>query len=119
MALATSRPRRAALRGSLGWSPAPRRSRALNHNEVHPHKAPGLPFTSRVHRCSLNPVTLSGHSGATSNYPPPHRSVFLLLSQQLTPISSHCRVDSNCGRDVSRAASPEAVLVISSGTLLA
>src|SRR3569623_1917122 len=30
MALATSRPRRAALRGSLGWSPAPRRSRALN-----------------------------------------------------------------------------------------
>src|SRR4051794_38434931 len=53
------------------------------------------------------------------NYSPPHRSVFLLLNQQLTPISSHCRVDSNCGRDVSRAASPEAVLVISSGTLLA
>ena len=53
------------------------------------------------------------------NYSPPHRSVFTLSNQQLTPISSRCRVESNFGRDTSRAASREAVLIASSGTLLA
>jgi len=43
----------------------------------------------------------------------------MLLNQQLTPISSRCRVESNCGRDASRAASREAGLVASSGMLLA
>jgi len=52
------------------------------------------------------------------NYSPPHRDAFLLLNQQLTPISSRCRVESNCRRDVSRAASCDATLVVSSGTLL-
>jgi len=50
---------------------------------------------------------------------PPHRNVFMLSNQQLTPISSRCRVVSNCGRDTSRAASREAGLIASSGTLLA
>ena len=50
---------------------------------------------------------------------PPHRNVFMLSNQQLTPISSRCRVESNRGRDTSRAASREVVLVASSGTLLA
>jgi hypothetical protein len=54
----------------------------------------------------------------TGNYSPPHRDAFLLLDQQLTPISSRCRVESNCRRDVSRAASCDATLVVSSGTLL-
>src|SRR3954453_6766451 len=52
------------------------------------------------------------------NYSPPHRDAFLLLNQQLTPISSRCRVESKCRRDVSRAASCDATLVVSSGTLL-
>ena len=50
---------------------------------------------------------------------PPHRNVFMLSNQQLTPISSRYRVESNRGRDTSRAASREVVLVASSGTLLA
>src|SRR3954465_12902816 len=29
------------------------------------------------------------------NYSPPHRNVFLVLNQELTPISSRCRVESN------------------------
>src|SRR4051812_44716656 len=53
------------------------------------------------------------------NYSSPHRAVFMLSNQQLTPISSRCRVGSNCERDTSHAASREAVLVVSSGTLLA
>ena len=53
------------------------------------------------------------------NYSPPHRAVFMLSNQQLTPILSRCRVGSNCERDTSHAASREAVLVVSSGTLLA
>ncbi len=53
------------------------------------------------------------------NYPPPHRNVFLRLNQQVRPVSSRCHVESNCRRDASRAASREAILVISSGTLLA
>src|SRR3954466_1104316 len=52
------------------------------------------------------------------NYSPPHRDAFLLLNQQLTPLSSRCRVESKCRRDVSRAASRDATLVVSSGTLL-
>jgi hypothetical protein len=52
------------------------------------------------------------------NYPPPHWSVVLLSHQQLTPISSRWCVYSNCGRDASRAASREAVLVVSSAALL-
>src|SRR4051794_35733178 len=32
----------------------------------------------------------------TCNYSPPHRDAFLLLDQQLMPISSRCRVESNC-----------------------
>src|SRR4051812_10572910 len=32
---------------------------------------------------------------------PPHRNVFMLLNQQLTPISSRCRLVNNCGRDTS------------------
>ena len=52
------------------------------------------------------------------NYSPPHLDTFLLLNQQFTPISSRCRVESNCRRDVSRAASCDATLVVSSGTLL-
>src|SRR4051794_34318830 len=52
------------------------------------------------------------------NYSPPHRDAFLLLNQQLTPISGRCRVESNCRRDVSRAASCDATLVVSSGMLL-
>src|SRR4051812_46728353 len=75
--------------------------------------------TARYYTPSGRSIQAKGIEPDQGNYPPPHRSVFLLLNQQLTPISSHCRVDSNCGRDVSRAASPEAVLVISSGTLLA
>src|SRR4051812_47410506 len=55
---------------------------------------------------------------AACNYSPPHGDAFLLLNQQLTPISSRCRVESNCRRDVSRAASCDATLVVSSGTLL-
>src|SRR4051794_33343486 len=50
---------------------------------------------------------------------PPHRNVFMLSNQQLTPISSRCRLVSNRGRDTSRAASREAGLIASSGTLLA
>jgi hypothetical protein len=57
--------------------------------------------------------------GWKGNYSPPHLNVFMQLNQQLTPISSRCRVESNCGRVTSRAASREAVLVASSGTLLA
>src|SRR4051794_2535075 len=56
--------------------------------------------------------------GPLGNYSPPHRDAFLLLGQQLTPISSRCRVESKCRRDVSRAASCDATLVVSSGTLL-
>ena len=52
------------------------------------------------------------------NYPPPHWSEVLLSYQQLTPISSRWCVYSNCGRDASRAASREAVLVVSSAALL-
>src|SRR4051794_15683725 len=57
-------------------------------------------------------------SGENCNYSPPHRDAFLLLDQQLTPLSSRCRVESKCRRDVSRAASCDATLVVSSGTLL-
>jgi hypothetical protein len=53
------------------------------------------------------------------NYSPPHWNRFILLNQQLTPVSSRCRVVNNCGRDTSRAASREAGLIASSGTLLA
>ena len=58
-------------------------------------------------------------AGSFCNYLPPHWNVFMLLNEQLTPISSRCRVVSNCGRDTSRAASREAGLIASSGTLLA
>ncbi len=55
---------------------------------------------------------------AQGNYPPPHRNVFLPLNQQVTPVSRRCRVESNYRRDASRAASCEAILVVSSGALL-
>ena len=50
---------------------------------------------------------------------PPHGNVFMLSNQRLTPISSRCRLVSNRGRDTGRAASREAGLIASSGTLLA
>jgi transposase-like protein len=52
-------------------------------------------------------------------YPPPRRYVFLALNQQVTPISNCYRVESNYRRNASGAASREAVLVVSSGALLA
>src|SRR4051794_25636560 len=52
-------------------------------------------------------------------YPPPRRHVFLASNQEVTPISNRYRGISSYQRDTSGATSREAVLVISSGTLLA
>src|SRR4051812_28298786 len=64
-----------------------------------------LIFSGRVQQSNVLLVTTLTDSksfGAGRNYSPPHWDAFLLLSQQLTPISSRCRVESKCRRDVSR-----------------
>ena len=74
-----------------------------------------IPWTPRPPQ---RPGPVRGHAAEASN-DHPHRNVFMLSNQQLTPISSRCRLVSNRGRDTSRAASREAGLIASSGTLLA
>ena len=57
--------------------------------------------------------------GATTRYySPPPWGVISVSNQQLTPIPSRCRVESNRERDARRATGRKVVLVVFSGTLL-
>src|SRR3954468_11508865 len=84
------------------------------HQRLPPDRtaAKGITTNSKHSRCSRMDTQIPCY------YPPPHWHVFLLLNQQLTPISNRDRVESNYRRDATDAARREAVLVVSSGTLL-